>query len=364
MARRFIPFGSHWRMGIEVPYSLGVVDRGRFWSCGQCPLDRDAMVLHPGDLERQLACVAALIREQFAPHGITPERIAKLVAYVALDGSTPLEMVETLLREALGQVPLVLTIGVPAFYYPGMMVEIDVHGSDRGIRQSDSRSLCDGAMAEMSVAGDGPVHLALELAGDIDSSRLAQTLDPLLTSRGGSLDAVVSARLFVQRDLASLRQIEAVAAALGADPGAAILAQLPHGLSTLVDLTVEPAATRPSRSEVGRHDGVAFVMRQAGDVLGLAARCAEPQSSLAAATARIMEFMALALAGHGLGFDSAVKQQTYYVGGANEQDLYENMRIRNGCYAPPGPASTGLAVDGFADPDCRISVELLAMNRP
>ena len=89
MARRFIPFGSHWRMGIEVPYSLGVVDRGRFWSCGQCPLDLDARVLHPGDLKRQLACVAALIRAQFEPYGITPDRIAKLVAYVAPDESTP-----------------------------------------------------------------------------------------------------------------------------------------------------------------------------------------------------------------------------------------------------------------------------------
>src|SRR5262245_17997656 len=124
MARRFIPFGSHWRMGIEVPYSLGVVDRGRFWSCGQCPLDGDARVLHPGDLRRQLACVAALIRAQFEPYGITTERIAKLAAYVVPDGSTPLEMVATLLREALGPVPLIVTIGVPAFYYPGMMVEI------------------------------------------------------------------------------------------------------------------------------------------------------------------------------------------------------------------------------------------------
>jgi hypothetical protein len=132
----------------------------------------------------------------------------------------------------------------------------------------------------------------------------------------------------------------------------------------VADLTVAMGAGRLSRREVGRRDGVAFVMRRADDVLGLAARCAEPENSLAAATRRIMEFMARALASHGLGFDSVVKQQTYYVGGANEQDLYDNMRIRNCCYASPGPASTGLAVDGFADPQCRISVELLAMKRP
>jgi enamine deaminase RidA (YjgF/YER057c/UK114 family) len=351
-------------MGIEVPYSLAVVDRGRVWSCGQCPLDLDARVLHPGDLERQLACIAALIRAQFTPYGITPGRIAKLVAYVAPDESTPLETVEILLRESLGQVPLVVTIGVPAFYYPGMMVEIDVHGSDHGFRQSESCSLIDGAAAAMVVAGDATIHLLLGLAGGADPSGLERTLDPLLSSRGASLDDVVSVHLFVQRDRASPREVQAIAKALGGDPGAAVLARLPHGRMAVADLTVAMRAGRPSRREVGQRDGVAFVMRQAGDVLGLAARCAEPENSLAAATRRIMEFMARALASHGLGFDRVVKQQTYYVGGANEQDLYDNMRIRNCCYASPGPASTGLAVDGFADPQCRISVELLAMKRP
>src|SRR5262245_19672497 len=351
-------------MGIEVPYSLAVVDRGGVWSCGQCPLDLDARVLHPGDLERQLECVAALVRAQFMPHGITPGRIAKLVAYVAPDESTPLETVEILLRETLGPVPLVLTIGVPAFYYPGMMVEIDVYGSDHGFRQSESGSSIDGAAAAMVVAGDATIHLLLDLAGNADPSGLEHMLDPLLTSRGASLDGVVSVRPFVQRDRASPGEVQAIAKPLGADPGAAVLARLPHGRAAVADLTVEMGASRLSRREVGQRDGVAFVMRQAGDVLGLAARCAEPENSLAAATRRIMEFMARALAEHGLGFDRVVKQQTYYVGGANEQDLYENMRIRNGCYAPPGPASTGLAVHGFADPDCRISVELMAIKRP
>jgi enamine deaminase RidA (YjgF/YER057c/UK114 family) len=362
MARRFVPFGSHWRMGIEVPYSLGVVDRGRFWSCGQCPLDLEARVLYPGDLERQLACVAGLIGEQFAPHGIPADRIAKLVAYVAPDPSTPLEMVEILLRKALGPVPFVLTIGVPAFYYPGMMVEIDVHGSDHGRRQAESLSF-EGGAATLAVAGDGPIHLALGLADDADASSLRHAVDRLLTKRGASPDAIVSVRLFVQRDRASPRQIEAIAAALGSDTGAAMLARLPHGRMAVADLTVEPGATQERRREIGRRGGVAFVLRRAGDALGLAARCPEPQPSLAAATASIMAFMAEALAEQGLDFASVVKQQTYYVGGAREQDLYENMRIRNSCYAPPGPASTGLAVDGFADPHCRISVELLAIKR-
>ena len=68
-----------------------------------------------------------------------------------------------------------------------------------------------------------------------------------------------------------------------------------------------------------------------------------------------------ALARHGLSFLDVVKQQTYYVG--EREDLYENMRIRDGYYSRPGPASTGVAVYGFVDTDCRITIELLAADR-
>jgi hypothetical protein len=57
-----------------------------------------------------------------------------------------------------------------------------------------------------------------------------------------------------------------------------------------------------------------------------------------------------------------VKQQTFYVGGAREEDLYENMRVRNRYYRRPGPASTGLAVYGMVDADSLITVELLAVG--
>ena len=60
---------------------------------------------------------------------ITPDRISKLVAYVVPDGVTPLESVEVVLRETLDSIPVIVTIGVPFFYYTGMMVEVDVYGS-------------------------------------------------------------------------------------------------------------------------------------------------------------------------------------------------------------------------------------------
>jgi hypothetical protein len=66
MTRRFVPFGRDWRMGIEVPYSLAVLDHGCLWSCGQCPLDRDARVLFPGKLRNQLELIAGRIGDELA----------------------------------------------------------------------------------------------------------------------------------------------------------------------------------------------------------------------------------------------------------------------------------------------------------
>ena len=364
MARRFVPFGTHWSMGIDVPYSLAVCDRGRFWSCGQCPLDLHGKPLHKGDLKRQLRLVAQRIRDEFVPHGIAPVRICKLVAYVVPDALMPIEMVESVLREALGAVPLVLTIGVPYFYYPGMMVEIDVYGSEDAPSGAQIVQLSDGVQATV-VECASEIHVRLELDGDADASGLRHVLGELLARRGSSLHGIVSARLFVNRDLTTIPKIAMIATAIGADTGTAIVSVLPLGQAVVIDLIVELGPTSLGRAAASPAtlDGVYLVQRRAGNVLGLAARCLAPRPTLAGATKSIMEGLSHALTACGLRFADVVKQQTYYVSGASENDLYENMRVRNSYYEHPGPASTGLPVHGFADPDCRITVELLAAPR-
>jgi enamine deaminase RidA (YjgF/YER057c/UK114 family) len=362
MARRFVPFGSLWSMGIDVPYSLGVCDRGRFWSCGQCPLDLHGKPLHSGDLKRQLRLVAQRISHEFVPHGITPEHIHKLVAYVVPDTFTPLEMVERVLREALEAVPLVLTIGVPYFYYPGMMVEIDVYGSEDAPSSAEIVQLSDEVQATV-VECASEIHVRLELDSEADASGLRHALDDLMGRWGSSLDRIVSARLFLNRDITPVPRMEMIAAAMGADTGAVIFSVLPLGQAVVIDLVIALGPTslgRAAPSPAATVDGVYLVERRAGNMLGLAARCLAPRPTLAGATKTIMEVLSHALAANGLGFADVVKQQTYYVSGASEEDLYENMRVRNSYYERPGPASTGLPVHGFADPDCRITVELLA----
>jgi enamine deaminase RidA (YjgF/YER057c/UK114 family) len=360
MTRRFVPFGRDWRMGIEVPYSLAVLDHGCLWSCGQCPLDRDARVLFPGKLRNQLELIAGRIGDELARCGLAPDRLGKLVAYAATDAATPLDAVEPVLRKSLKPVPLVLTIGVPQFYYPGMMVEIDVHGATDGLPTAETHRPHHGAQASV-VAFGGIVHLRLVLDPGADLSRLRGLVQDLLKGFEASLDAVVSAHLFLAADAAATARTETAAAVLGADPGAAVLAMLPHGAAAIVDIIAEAGATGSTSLVVS--NGVSLVERRAGKALGLAARWTGPQQPPAAATRCIMEVLSHRLAAHGFRFADVVKQQTYYVGAASEKDLHANMTIRNAYYARPGPASTGLAVHGFLDPNCRITVEVLASRR-
>ena len=366
MVRRFIPFGSHWGMGIDVPYSLAVVDHGRFWSCGQCPLDLNASPLFPGSLRQQLRLVAELIVRQFAPQGIAPDRVSKLVAYVVLDGVTSLEFVEPLLRETLGSGPLIVTVGVPFFYYAGMMVEVDVYGSLDPPSKSEIHHLTHDARVA-SITSGGNIHLRLDLPPGVVSSSLSHELERILEECGSSLDLIVSARVFLNRDLPAVSILQRISDILGSDAGVAVLADLPKGYAAVVDLIAEVKSEQVAGEKgslASNVSGVQLVERRAGRLVGLATRYLGSQPGLATATKQIMEALSQALARHRLGFANVVKQQTYYVGGANAEDLYENMRIRNGYYNRPGPASTGLAVHGFADSDCRITVELLAIFPP
>ena len=66
------------------------------------------------------------------------------------------------------------------------------------------------------------------------------------------------------------------------------------------------------------------------------------------------------LIAEGLSFADVVKLTTHYVGGASAEELHGNMKVRHSYYAIPGPASTGLPVDAFLNPDCRITIDIIA----
>jgi hypothetical protein len=76
-------------------------------------------------------------------------------------------------------------------------------------------------------------------------------------------------------------------------------------------------------------------------------------------TEAIMSACAELMTRHGLGFADVVNSTTHYVGSATPDELHDNMAVRNRRYGAPGPASTGIRVAALADTDERTAITLL-----
>ena len=375
--RERVPFGK-WLMAIDHPYSLGVMDGGSFWSCGQCPLDRSARTMFPGDLAAQVRFTMDLIGEEFASVGVSRETIAKLVVYFGEAGRPALDAAHGAARLALGGRALVVPIGVPHFYYDGMLTEIDVHAGIEPIGPPVKGSL---GQARWEAVRCGPlVHAVVTVEGItgpealalLGSRGLEGALGAALPACGAGLDGLLSARVFVAEGKeGEVFDLELSGTRLCPDPGAAIRAGLPGAIALTADLVFAAGDFAGGRSRVSRsasqtEAGVCLVVSAAGPYLCLQGRLgavAARSMSLPDQTRTIMEAFRAMIGERGFTFADVVKQQAHYIGSASAEDLYSNMRVRNGYYVRPGPASTGLPVHGFVADGPAIAIELM-LSRP
>jgi enamine deaminase RidA (YjgF/YER057c/UK114 family) len=83
---------------------------------------------------------------------------------------------------------------------------------------------------------------------------------------------------------------------------------------------------------------------------------------LGAQTPVVMQHLEHVLEAGGMRFSDVIKATTHYRGGANAEDLHENMVIRSSFYTAPGPASTGVPVTALPAAAAMISIELTAVK--
>lgn len=295
--RSHIGFDRLWSMKIPVPYSLFIRDGDFGWSCGQCPLDRSGQVVAPGDPLRQADLVATYSRTLLAGSGFAPQDLRMAVVYHDLDDPA---MILTLLASNLGTSALLVPVRVPAFYYAGMLIEVDLFAMKAG----------NHALRCVSGGADGPSEIPL--------------LDHWVAP--GPSPAL---------------------------PGHAILdpaARTPQFWALIPD--------QPVRETVQTQGGAQVRLRQSGPWHALTAT-APKVSGLVPQTSEIMQACAAVMAKHGLGFPDMVKSTTHYVGAATEEELHDNMAVRNLRYSAPGPASTGVRVAGLAEPGALTAITLL-----
>jgi hypothetical protein len=326
-----------------------VRDGGFAWTCGQCPLSADGAVLAPDDLVDQAKHVDGYIRRLLDKAGYSPDKVGKFVLYHA-----PCEPAETgrMLSHFRSTFPgaILMRVGTPFFYYPGMQLEVDMHGAER--RASLVSREENGFRLQAVDAGD-LIWVGLEIRA-LDTDAVSAAV------RATVFDgALLADHWFVSGNgtaplLESLRR-----AGLATDPGAAAGVTLPAGVVAMGELTFAGGAA--SSLALPAHPGTALFARSSDRHFWIAARSLSPALSLVGETQAIMAAIAETMRAQGWRFDAVTKATTHYVGSSAAEDLHDNMAVRNAYYRRPGPASTGLPVAAFPLSSSKIAVDVLGV---
>lgn len=330
-ARQIVPFDVFgMRDDVRVSTMVRVGDKG--WTCGLCPLDRQARVVSPGDLGAQAVFVADMIAAVFARAGFGANDVAKLVIYHAASSKQETQALLASFQRRFPKGPVLVPVAVPYFYYAGMLLEVD-------------------AYADASL---------LPRAGSVSGSvqaRQGQDLTYVAASaetREGVYDALKAAGFPPSNPLL---QNEFWAEHTGdTQPLSHSGVMLPAGSDGhVVDLLLS------DQCPVVHDDAQPFMsVRAAGDLFVFTASHPELDLSLVDQTRAVMRQLDAGLSRHGLTWAHVVKVSAPYVGGGTEDDLHQNLKIRHSYHVRPGPASTGLPVRAFVQTGTRICVQLLA----
>ncbi len=357
--RSFVPFGNPWKMPIPVPYSFLVRDGNLAWTCGQIPVDMASQVLAPSDLVEQTNIVCDYIETILARAGLTAAGLGKLVLYYVDRTPGDSERMMACCRSRFGDQPVLVPVAVPYFYFDHMLLEVDAFaGVENG------RSIVKTAGNATVRLKDGGEHCWVSLTVDPDNLEQGRTvLDATLSEAGISpLHRLSEHWVAAKSATTHLSQIAQNLARCGliADQGALVKSH-DKSADLIGEFTYVKSPTGTVDESVQDSSGVRLVKRRIGRSSWFSIRSTDASLSIVEQTRKIVSALGNALDVDGMNFNAVVKSTTYYAGGSTDAELFENMTIRNHCYATPGPASTGLPVAGFANDESRIIVDVIAL---
>jgi enamine deaminase RidA (YjgF/YER057c/UK114 family) len=349
--RRFVPFDM-FAMRVDVPVSTMVRDGEYGWTCGQCPIDQNAAIVSPHDLFEQTHYVCDMIETVLPRASMNTRSIGKLNVYYVDNGNADLAL--DLIRQRFGPSLLIVPIAVPHFYYEGMMIEVDVFAGpkcqhkvlfDKNGLQIEKAFNNDMTLVYMSISNPNiKIEHALSVFKEhklFPDNLLSDhwfLADPLFSSNN-ALNLIQDSGLMTNRD---------AVAKLADGTDRTLIAEFCFG-NNPCDHTLQTS-----------NDTVSIYRNKQDDILWVTGTCSDPTSDLVAQTAQIMSGINHSLIEAGATFENATKVTAHYVGGATEDELHENMKIRHSYYSNPGPASTGLPVEGLLGHGCQISIDVIA----
>lgn len=352
-AVRFLPFDTVWKMRIDHPYSLFVRDGDLLWSCGQCPLDGDGRVLHPNDLHVQAQEVAGFIRRFLGKMNSSGGSIARLVVYYVQSHTDDAERLRGHFHREFGDGVQVIPVAIPHFYYEGMLIEVDVFASELKSGHALHVDEKTGLRIETVNAGDlSWVSVTTTRAPPTATDAIA-AMDRLLDKAGLTRAALLAEQWFVDGSWSP--NLESVLIKPATGPTCDVVRVTAGNGQMLGALTFAPD---PVVERTVAEEGVSLSFRKSRRHFHIKAFSTALGSGLVEQTSRIMRSVERLLREEQLFFEDVRKATTYYIAGSSAEELHDNMSVRNGYYAKPGPASTGLPVEGFPLSPALISISL------
>ncbi len=357
-APAYLPFDAVWKMRIDHPYSLLVREGNVLWSCGQCPLDSLGNVLHPGDLMRQAEAVAGFIRRFLGEMQSRVSSIGRLVVYYVRTAPDNGPRLKELFHREFGPSVQVMPVAVPHFYYDGMLIEVDVFASDE--KAEGACFVDEESRLTLEVCDAGPFIWATVSSPCTTGQDIGLRLDRLLARANLSRDTLLAEQWFLPAgcDVSAIGLVvrqgcDAKSGVRLSDTDADIMAELTFAKA--------PASDGDLQVMVADVEHLSILLHMAGGYFHLTALDASPDRDLVEQTARIMRGVEAAFVKSGLSFQDVRKATTYYIAGSSADELHDNMSVRNGYYAKPGPASTGLPVEGLLVAGARVSISLFGV---
>ena len=86
--RTFIYPEDHWKMRVDIPYSMAVTQNDYFFTSGQADLSGNGNVQNPGDLNKQTLNAIGHIKNLLQAAKMTCHDLTKLVVYYIPEGET------------------------------------------------------------------------------------------------------------------------------------------------------------------------------------------------------------------------------------------------------------------------------------
>ncbi len=384
MTRRYVPFDQTWRMPIPVRVSRAVRVGGRLFTCGQVDLDSAGRAQHPGDLLAQSARTLDHLYNVLAEGGAGPDDLVQLHVFYRNDGSRDEDAYRAALSGLLrgGRAPVMVLTPLPALFYPGVEVEIDAVAL-LGARHQHGEPPDALRCGEVIVAAAGPARDGAGLVvhpGDpvAQAAEILEQLAASLEKLGAGLDDVCKLTLYLAGEDNAAQDLFARGFAA---PGPVLTrVLLPRLGAAGAVLQAEAIALRGTQGErlarrhLERHPSWSplragpfvpglccgdLVFAGAQLALDLDGRILAP-NDLAAQTHSAMGHLRETLQALGADLADLVKVNAYYAGGAEPEALHDNLSIRSGYYAEPGPASTGMPLPRLAPEGAMISIDAIA----